>query len=123
MALQIAKNLVVICSQFEEHKIKREDSKSEEEQEESNEPTDNSALQWLISRLALILRTERRAFDLYESKNSIIQILASAMQSFSVERVTELSTSIIYGLFPFTEGLITSAGDVSSDPKAKNSIP
>lgn len=120
MALQIAKNLVIVCTQFERYEIQHVEGEAEEAAQKADlqQSNDNSALKWLIIQLSLILRTERRAFDLYESKNSIIQIIASVVQSFSVDRVISLSPSIIYGLYPYIEGLIVSAGD-SSDPKAK----
>lgn len=121
LALQIAKNLVFISMKLEEYGITYEPEEADEsEEKEKEKEKDKSALHWLVAKVGLILRTEKRSHNLFESKKAIIQFLASVVTTVSVERATMLAPGMIYGVYPYIEGLITSAGGSDgSDTKAK----
>lgn len=121
LALQIAKNLVFISMQLEDHSVTYADKKEDDEATEEN--ADNSALHWLIRRASVILRTERRAHNLFESKKAIIQFLASVTATVPVARATDLAPGILYGVYPYIEGLITAVGNGDGrDSKANKQI-
>ena len=107
LGIQIVKNLVFIASQWEEGGTKYVKPMTKEEdideyEEEQGESEEFSALSWLITKVASVLRNEKRAKEMIVSKRSSIQYLAAVIQITTDESLKDLSQDIIMALYPFS---------------------
>jgi U3 small nucleolar RNA-associated protein 20 len=117
LAIQIVKNLVFICSMWEQsassgeevmHNRPTNGTVNEVEDDESEDETaltlngSQPVLTWLVGKVSSVLRAEKDFHQMIVSKKASIQLLASIIQMVSRERLDPISDVIIMAFFIYS---------------------